>query len=51
MEIELQKTVSELVRSQNIFEREKVTRAEFDETELRKYLDQVIKEVKKDRPS
>jgi hypothetical protein len=51
MENELQKTVSELVRNQNIFEREKVTRAEFDETELRKYLDQVIKEVKKDRPS
>jgi hypothetical protein len=50
-ENELQKTVSELVRSQNILEREKMTRAEFDEIELRKYLDQVIEEVKKDRPS
>ena len=51
MEKELQKTVSEIVRSHNILEREKVTRAEFDEIELRKYLDQVIKEVRKDRPS
>ena len=51
MEKEIQKTVSEIIRSHNILEREKVTRAEFDEIELRKYLDQVIKEVRKDRPS
>jgi hypothetical protein len=51
MEKELHKTVSEIVRSHNILEKEKVARAELDETELRKYLDQVINEVKKDRPS
>ena len=51
MEKEVQKTVNEIIRSQNILEREKVTRAEFDEIELGKYLDQVIKEVRKDRHS
>ena len=51
MEKEIQKTVSEIIRSQDILERERVTRAELDEKELRKYLDQVIKEVRKDRPS
>jgi hypothetical protein len=51
MEKEVQKTVNELIQSQDILERERVTRAEFDEKELRKYLDQVIKEVRKDRSS
>jgi hypothetical protein len=51
MEKEIQKTVSEIIWSQDILERERVTRAELDEKELRKYLDQVIKEVRKDRPS
>jgi hypothetical protein len=49
MEKEVQKTVNELIQSQDILERERVTRVEFDEKELRKYLDQVIKEVRKDR--
>ena len=48
---ETRKTVSEIVRSHNILERDKVAEVRNDETELRKYLDQVINEVKKDRPS
>jgi hypothetical protein len=51
MEKELQKTVNEIIKSHNILEREKLTKAELDEEELRKYLDQVIKEVRKERPS
>jgi len=52
MEKEIQKTVNEIIKDQqDILAREKVTRAEFDEKELRKYLDQVINEVKKDRSS
>jgi len=49
MERELQKTVNELITSQDILGREKATKAEFHEKELRKYLDQVIEEVKRDR--
>jgi hypothetical protein len=48
MEKEIQKTVAKILESQNILERERVTKAELDEEELRKYLDQVIREVKKD---
>jgi hypothetical protein len=55
MERELQKTVNEIITSQDILERERemerVARVEFDEKELRKYLDQVIEEVKRDRAS
>jgi hypothetical protein len=52
MEKEIQKTVNEIIKDQqDILAREKVTTAEFDEKELRKYLDQVINEVKKDRSS
>lgn len=52
MEREVQKTVNEIVRSQQeILGRERVTRAEFDENELRKYLDQVINEVRKNKQS
>jgi hypothetical protein len=50
MEKEIQRTVNEIIKDQqDVLAREKVTRAEFDEKELRKYLDQVINEVKKDR--
>jgi hypothetical protein len=50
MEREVQKTVNEIIKDQqDVLAREKVTRAEFDEKELRKYLDQVINEVKKNR--
>jgi hypothetical protein len=55
MERELQKTVNEIIASQDILgmerERERVAKVEFDEKELRKYLDQVIEEVKRHRSS
>ncbi len=55
MERELQKTVNEIITSQDILgkerEIERVAKVEFDEKELRKYLDQVIEEVKRDRSS
>ena len=46
MEKEIQKTVSEIVESQDILDINKEREVELDEKELRRYLDVVIKEVK-----
>jgi hypothetical protein len=44
MEKEIQKTVSEIVESQDILDINKEREVELDEKELRRYLDVVIKE-------
>ena len=55
MERQLQKTVKEIIINQDFqarqIDNERVASAEFDEKELRKYLEQVIEEVKRDRSS
>jgi hypothetical protein len=48
MEKEIQKTVTDIIQNQNILDVERPTAIELDEMELRKYLDYVLKEVKKD---
>jgi uncharacterized membrane protein YeaQ/YmgE (transglycosylase-associated protein family) len=53
MEREVQKTVNELITRQDILGREReiqrVAKVELDQKELRKYLDQVIEEIKRNR--
>jgi hypothetical protein len=53
MEREMEKTVNEIISShayrEREREREKVAKFEIDEKELRRYLDQVVEEVKRDR--
>jgi hypothetical protein len=55
MERQLQKTVKEIIINQDFrasqIDNERTASAEFDEKELRKYLEQVIEEVKRDRSS
>ena len=46
MDKEIQKTVTDIVESQDSLEIDKQIPLELDETELRRYLDIVIKEVK-----
>ena len=46
MEKEIQKTVTKIIRSQEISEIDKEAEFELDEKELTRYLDIVIKEVK-----
>ena len=48
MENEIQKTVTDIIQHQNILDVERPTAIELDEMELRKYVDYVLKEVKKD---
>src|SRR5918996_1911518 len=48
MEKEIQKTVTEIIRSQDISKIDKESEFELDEQEIRRYIDIVIKEVKKD---
>lgn len=48
MEKEIQKTVTKIVQSQDTLEMDREIGIELDENELRKYLDIVIREVKKD---
>lgn len=47
MEREIQKTVSDIIRDQELVDTDKETEFELDENELKRYLDVVIKEVKK----
>jgi len=47
MEKEIQKTVTKIIQSQENIEVEREVGVELDEDELRKYLDVVVKEVKK----
>lgn len=47
MEREIQKTVSDIIRDQELVDTDKETEFELDEDELKRYLDVVIKEVKK----
>ena len=46
MEREIQKTVSDIIRDQELIDTDKETEFELDEDELKRYLDVVIKEVK-----
>jgi hypothetical protein len=46
MEREIQKTVSNIIRDQELVDTDKETEFELDEDELKRYLDVVIKEVK-----
>ena len=46
MEKEIQKTVSDIIRDQELVDTDKETEFELDEDELKRYLDVVIKEVK-----
>ena len=47
MEREIQKTVTKIIQSQENIEEEREVGIELDQNELRRYLDVVIKEVKK----
>ena len=47
MEKEIQKTVKKIAQNKDILERYKEAEFEFDEKELEKYIDSVIKETKK----
>jgi hypothetical protein len=47
MEKEIQKTVTEIVESRDILDINKEGEIELDEKEMRRYMDIVIKEVKK----
>jgi hypothetical protein len=47
MEKEIQKTVAKIIQSQDSLEMEKPINIELDEKELKKYIDVVIREVKK----
>jgi hypothetical protein len=47
MEREIQKTVSDIIRDQELMDTNKETEFELDENELKRYLDVVIKEVKR----
>ena len=47
MEKEIQKTVTKIIQSQENIEEEREVGIELDQNELRRYLDIVIKEVKK----
>jgi hypothetical protein len=53
MEKEIQKTVTKIIESQDIGELHRETGIELDGSELRRYIDVVVREVKKDdkRPS
>jgi hypothetical protein len=52
MEKEIQNTVTKIIQSQKNMEEEREVGLELDQDELRKYLDVVIREVKKDdKPS
>jgi hypothetical protein len=46
MEREIQKTVSDIIRDQELMDTDKETEFDLDENELKRYLDVVIKEVK-----
>ena len=46
MEREIQKTVSDIIRDQELIDTDKEAEFELDEDELKRYLDVVIKEVK-----
>lgn len=46
MEKEIQKTVSDIIRDQELTDTNKEIEFELDENELKRYLDVVIKEVK-----
>jgi hypothetical protein len=48
MENEIQKTVKQVSRDKNIFEKELEEPVEFDEVELKKYVEFIMKEVKKE---
>jgi hypothetical protein len=48
MENEIQKTITKIIRSQDDMNAETKVGIELDENELKRYLDVVIKEVKKD---
>ena len=48
MEKEIQKTVKEITQDKDTLERDKEAEFEFDEKELEKYIDSVIKETKKE---
>jgi hypothetical protein len=49
MENEIQKTVADIIQSQDSLEMEKPMNIELDEKELKKYIDVVIREVKKEK--
>jgi hypothetical protein len=46
MEREIQKTVTDIIESQDLIDTDRETKFELDENELKRYLDTVIKEVK-----
>jgi hypothetical protein len=48
MENEIRKTVKKITEDKNALEMDKKTEFELDEKELRKYIDSVVKETKKD---
>ena len=47
MENEIQNTIKQVSRDKNLIEKELEEPVEFDETELKKYVEFVIKEVRK----
>lgn len=51
MEKEIQKTVTEIIESQDDLDVYREREIELDEKELRRYIDVVLKEVKKDDKS